>query len=40
MGTGAGVGAKREPWSGEDRLIWTEVVLPDLANSPLVGTRI
>lgn len=31
---------KRELWSGEDRLIWTEVVLPDLANSLLVGTRI
>jgi predicted O-methyltransferase YrrM len=32
--------AKRELFAGEDRLIWTEVVLPDLANSLLVGTRI
>jgi predicted O-methyltransferase YrrM len=32
--------AKRELFGGEDRLIWTEVVLPDLVNSLLVGTRI
>lgn len=31
--------AKREMFAAEDRLIWTEVVLPDLANSLLVGTR-
>ena len=30
---------KRELFAGESRLIWTEVVLPDLANSLLVGTR-
>jgi predicted O-methyltransferase YrrM len=30
---------KRELWAGEPRLIWTEVVLPDLANSLLVGTK-
>jgi predicted O-methyltransferase YrrM len=30
---------KRELFAGEDRLTWTEVVLPDLANSLLVGTR-
>jgi predicted O-methyltransferase YrrM len=30
---------KREFWTGEPRLVWTEVVLPDLANSLLVGTR-
>lgn len=32
--------SKRALWAGEGRLIWTEVVLPDLANSLLVGTRI
>ena len=31
---------KREFFAGEPRLIWTEVVLPDLANSLLVATRI
>ena len=31
---------KRRLWSAEPRLLWTEVVLPDLANSLLVGTRI
>ncbi len=31
---------KRDLFAAEDRLIWTEVVLPDLANSLLVGTRI
>jgi predicted O-methyltransferase YrrM len=30
---------KREFFKGEHRLVWTEVVLPDLANSLLVGTR-
>jgi len=30
---------KRDLFAGEDRLTWTEVVLPDLANSLLVGTR-
>jgi predicted O-methyltransferase YrrM len=30
---------KRELFAGADRLTWTEVVLPDLANSLLVGTR-
>ena len=30
---------KREFFSGEPRLVWTEVVLPDLHNSLLVGTR-
>jgi predicted O-methyltransferase YrrM len=30
---------KRELFAAEDRLTWTEVVLPDLANSLLVGTR-
>jgi predicted O-methyltransferase YrrM len=31
---------KRRLWSAEPRLLWTEVVLPDLANSLRVGTRI
>lgn len=31
---------KREFFEGEPRLVWTEVVLPDLENSLLVGTRI
>jgi predicted O-methyltransferase YrrM len=30
---------KRDFFAGESRLVWTEVVLPDLANSLLVGTR-
>jgi len=30
---------KRELFAGEPGLTWTEVVLPDLANSLLVGTR-
>ena len=30
---------KRKLFAGEERLTWTEVVLPDLANSLLVGTR-
>jgi predicted O-methyltransferase YrrM len=30
---------KRELFAGQERLDWTEVVLPDLANSLLVGTR-
>jgi predicted O-methyltransferase YrrM len=30
---------KRELFAAESRLVWTEVVLPDLANSLLVGTR-
>jgi predicted O-methyltransferase YrrM len=30
---------KREMFAAEPRLVWTEVVLPDLANSLLVGTR-
>lgn len=30
---------KRELFAGDTRLVWTEVVLPDLANSLLVGTR-
>ena len=30
---------KRDLFAGEERLTWTEVVLPDLANSLLVGTR-
>lgn len=30
---------KRVVWAAEPCLIWTEVVLPDLANSLLVGTR-
>jgi len=31
--------AKREMFAAESRLTWTEVVLPDLANSLLVGTK-
>lgn len=31
---------KRNLFAGEERLTWTEVVLPDLANSLLVGTRL
>jgi predicted O-methyltransferase YrrM len=31
---------KRELFAAEPRLVWTEVVLPDLENSLLVGTRI
>jgi predicted O-methyltransferase YrrM len=31
---------KRRLFGGEARLVWTEVVLPDLRNSLLVGTRI
>jgi hypothetical protein len=30
---------KRELFAGQDGMTWTEVVLPDLANSLLVGTR-
>jgi predicted O-methyltransferase YrrM len=30
---------KRDFFSGEPRLVWTEVVLPDLHNSLLAGTR-
>jgi len=30
---------KREFFAGEPRLVWTEVVLADLANSLLVGTK-
>jgi predicted O-methyltransferase YrrM len=30
---------KRSLFAGQDNLTWTEVVLPDLANSLLVGTR-
>jgi predicted O-methyltransferase YrrM len=30
---------KRELFAGERRLAWTEVVLPDLLNSLLIGTR-
>jgi predicted O-methyltransferase YrrM len=30
---------KRELFGGQPGLVWTEVVLPDLANSLLVGTR-
>jgi hypothetical protein len=30
---------KREFFSGEPRLAWTEVVLPDPSNSLLAGTR-
>jgi predicted O-methyltransferase YrrM len=30
---------KRELFGGEPRLVWAEVVLPDLRNSLLVGTR-
>ena len=30
---------KRDLFAREYRLAWTEVVLPDLANSLLVGTR-
>jgi predicted O-methyltransferase YrrM len=30
---------KRELFAGQDNLTWTEVVLSDLANSLLVGTR-
>jgi hypothetical protein len=30
---------KRAQWAADGRLVWTEVVLPDLANSLLVGTR-
>lgn len=30
---------KRDLFSGQPQLTWTEVVLPDLANSLLVGTR-
>lgn len=32
-------GVKRRFFSGDPRLTWTEVVLPDLENSLLVGTR-
>jgi predicted O-methyltransferase YrrM len=35
----AGRDVKRELFAGEPRLTWTEVVLPDLSNSLLVGTR-
>jgi predicted O-methyltransferase YrrM len=31
---------KRDLFAGELRLVWTEVVLPDLANSLLVGSRV
>jgi predicted O-methyltransferase YrrM len=31
--------AKRELFASQPGLVWTEVVLPDLANSLLVGTR-
>lgn len=31
---------KRDVFASADRLVWTEVVLPDLQNSLLVGTRI
>jgi predicted O-methyltransferase YrrM len=31
---------KRRLFGGEPRLLWTEVVFPDLANSLLVGTRV
>ncbi|MGB6456575.1 MAG: class I SAM-dependent methyltransferase [Streptosporangiaceae bacterium] len=31
---------KRDLFAAEHRLVWTEVVLPDLQNSLLVGTRI
>jgi hypothetical protein len=31
---------KRDLFAGEPRLLWTEVVLADLANSLLVGTRV
>lgn len=31
---------KRELFAAEARLVWTEVVLPDLANSLLVGTKV
>jgi predicted O-methyltransferase YrrM len=31
---------KRELFGATDRLVWTEVVLPDLRNSLLVGTRV
>jgi predicted O-methyltransferase YrrM len=30
---------KREMFAADERLVWTEVVLPDLENSLLVGTR-
>ena len=30
---------KRELFARQESLTWTEVVLPDLANSLLVGTR-
>jgi len=30
---------KRRMFAGEARLAWTEVVLPDLENSLLVGAR-
>jgi predicted O-methyltransferase YrrM len=33
------VDPKREFFKAEHRLVWTEVVLPDLANSLLAGTR-
>lgn len=31
---------KRALWSAEPRLLWTEMALPDLASSLLVGTRL
>ena len=31
---------KRDVFAAEDRLVWSEAVLPDLENSLLVGTRI
>jgi hypothetical protein len=30
---------KRDVFGADDRLVWAEVVLPDLENSLLVGTR-
>jgi hypothetical protein len=49
LGTGTRIGpawmaaampdSNREFFAGESRLVWTEAVLPDLANSLLVGTR-
>jgi predicted O-methyltransferase YrrM len=35
-----GTDFKRDVFAAEARLVWAEVVLPDLANSLLVGTRI
>jgi hypothetical protein len=39
LAAGCAGGIKRGFFTSEPRLTWTEVVLPDLRNSLLVGTR-